>query len=82
MPDHLTSANQDLSIEELMNFDLWDLDDSELFSKQFASSDPHDPILYDEFLEDVSFDEDGDEPPLEVDPFDWFNERETREYDV
>lgn len=80
MDDHLTVANQDLSIEELMNLDLWDIDDSVLFKKQFSSSDPHDPIHLDEYLEDVPFVD--DEVPAEVDPFDWFNEREPKEYDV
>ena len=78
--DHLTTANQDLSIEELMNLDLWEIDDSVLFKKQFASSDPHDPIHLDEYLEDDPFVD--DEIPAEVDPFDWFNEREPKEYDV
>ena len=78
--DHLTTANQDLSIEELMNLDLWEIDDSVLFKKQFSSSDPHDPIHLDEYLEDVPFLD--DEVPAEVDPFDWFNEREPKEYDI
>jgi len=78
--DHLTIANQDLSIEELMNLDLWDIDESVLFKKQFSSSDPHDPIHLDEYLEDVPFVD--DDVPAEVDPFDWFNERDPIENDV
>ena len=54
-----------------MNLDLWDIDESVLFKKQFASSDPHDPIHLDEYLEDVPFVDDN-EAPAEVDPFDWF----------
>lgn len=65
-----------------MNIDLWDIDDSQVFAKQFSVSDPHDPMLYDEFLEDVPFEDDGDEPLCEADPFDWFNERDSKEYDV
>ena len=79
-----------------MNLDLWDIDDSILFKKQFAASDPHDPIFYDDYLEDYHMsnediddndtedteDEGIDEFPAETDPFDWFNEREPKEYDV
>ena len=73
-----------------MNIDLWDIDESVLFKKQFTSSDPHDPIFYDYYLEDYHSptEEDDnsaesiDEPPSESDPFDWFNEREPKEYDV
>jgi hypothetical protein len=80
MFDYFATANQDLCIDELMNQDLWTIDDSVLFKKQFSSSDPHDPIHLDEYLEDVPFCD--DDIPAEVDPFDWFNEREPKEYDV
>ena len=78
--DHLTIANQDYSIEELMNLDLWDIDDSVLFKKRFFPSDPHDPIYLEEYLEDVPFI--NNEDPPDTDQFDWFNERAPKEYDV
>ena len=79
-----------------MNLDLWDIEDSILFKKQFSSSDPHDPIYYDQYLEDycipfeddtVTIEDDDDDEndssiPSEADPFDWFNERASKEYDV
>jgi hypothetical protein len=78
--DHLTIANQDYSIEELMNLDLWDIDDCVSFRKRFSPADPHDPIYLEEYLDDVPFVD--DEVPSEVDTYDWFNEREPEEYDL
>jgi hypothetical protein len=77
--DHLTTANQDYSIEELMNLDLWDIDDCVSFKRRFSPADPHDPIYLEEYLEDVPFVDDEDPP---VDTFDWFNERDPIENDV
>ena len=64
----------DLSIDELMNEDLWDLDDSELFLEGFTDEEPTEEEFEDDQLQPSE--------PLPLDePFDWFHEM-GKEYDV
>ncbi len=64
----------ELSIDELMNEDLWDLDDSEFF----LNGNPDEEEIAEEY-------EDDQLPPSEPlpfdEPYDWFHEM-GKEYDV
>lgn len=65
----------DFSIEDLMNEDLWDLDDSEAFLY---------PDLRDDLDDAEEYEDDQLQPsePLPLDePYDWFHEM-GKEYDV
>lgn len=65
----------DFSIADLMNEDLWDLDDS----LAFLQSDPEEDSFDGEEYED---DQLAPSEPMPIDePFDWFHER-GKEYDV
>lgn len=64
----------ELSIDELMNEDLWDLDDSETFLDSFTVEEE----IAEEFEDDQL---PPSEPPPFDEPFDWFHDM-GKEYDV
>lgn len=65
----------EFSIEDLMNEDLWDLDDSLDFLLSESEEDPFDGEEYED-------DQLAPSEPLPVgEPFDWFHDR-GKEYDV
>lgn len=75
-------AYENSSIEDLMNEDLWTLDDSQLFSSAFSNQEDDWPEDEEESIDDLEGNDDDDavvaedEEPIEHDDtFDWFNER-------
>jgi hypothetical protein len=65
---------KELSIDELMNEDLWDLDDSEVFLDGFT--------IEEEIAEEYEDDQLPPSKPKPLDePFDWFHDM-GKEYDV